>query len=62
MGRDFRWSSECRDEEYMSIVQLFEDSTDSVYGIHQIALLGESSDGKLVGTWFGPNTIAHVLR
>lgn len=31
------------------------------YSIHQIALMGVSH-GKQVGEWFGPNTIAQVLK
>lgn len=45
-------------------MRLFEDTKSAVYGIHQIALMGESMCGekKAVGTWFGPNMVAQVLR
>ena len=50
------------DPKYLDIVSLFEDSKKPVYSIHQIALMGESTEKKPVGTWFGPNTVAQVLR
>jgi len=39
----------------------FEDKRASAFSIHQIALMG-ASEGKEVGQWFGPNTIAQVLK
>ena len=38
------------------------DIKSAQYSIHQISLMGESLDKKPVGTWFGPNTVAQVLR
>merc|ERR1719150_10375 len=38
------------------------DNKAAQYSIHQISLMGESLDKKPVGTWFGPNTVAQVLR
>ena len=40
---------------------MFEDKRSAPYSIHQIALMGVSY-GKQVGEWFGPNTIAQVLK
>lgn len=40
---------------------MFEDKRSAPYSIHQIALAGVSH-GKQVGEWFGPNTIAQVLK
>ncbi|CAF4870161.1 unnamed protein product, partial [Rotaria magnacalcarata] len=40
---------------------MFIDKRHSSYSIHQIVQMGDS-EGKSVGQWFGPNTIAQVLR
>jgi cysteine protease ATG4 len=40
---------------------MFEDRRAATYSIHQIALMG-ASEGKEVGQWFGPNTVAQVLK
>ena len=40
---------------------MFQDLRASPYSIHQIALTG-ASEGKAVGQWFGPNTVAQVLK
>ncbi|XP_055387232.1 cysteine protease ATG4B [Condylostylus longicornis] len=61
LGRDWFWTPETRDPTYLKIVNRFEDSRKSYFSIHQIALMGESED-KRVGEWFGPNTIAQVLK
>lgn len=50
-----------RDPTYLKIVKKFEDSRKSPFSIHQIALMGDSED-KRVGEWFGPNTVAQVLK
>ncbi|XP_027195798.2 autophagy-related 4a [Dermatophagoides pteronyssinus] len=46
---------------YKNILKMFTDQKTSSYSIHQIALMGVC-EGKNVGQWFGPNTIAQVLR
>lgn len=46
---------------YMQILSLFEDKKNATYSIHQIAQMG-ASEGKPVGTWFGPNTIAQAMK
>lgn len=50
-----------RDPTYLKIVNRFEDSRKSPFSIHQIAMMGDSED-KRVGEWFGPNTVAQVLK
>lgn len=47
--------------EYMNIIRLFEDRKTAPYSIHQISQMGES-EGRPVGTWFGPNTVAQALK
>ncbi|XP_031623518.1 cysteine protease ATG4B [Contarinia nasturtii] len=61
LGRDWFWHSETRDPTYLKIVNRFEDSRKSPFSIHQIAMMGDSED-KRVGEWFGPNTVAQVLK
>lgn len=50
-----------RDSDYLKIVNLFEDNRKSGFSLRQIALMGNSEDKK-VGQWFGPNTVAQVLK
>lgn len=61
LGRDWSWEPETRDSTYLKILQKFEDRRQAPFSIHQIALMG-ASEGKEVGEWFGPNTIAQVLK
>uniref|UniRef100_A0A1B6D9Q3 Cysteine protease n=1 Tax=Clastoptera arizonana TaxID=38151 RepID=A0A1B6D9Q3_9HEMI len=61
LGRDWSWSPECNDKNYLRILRMFVDKRPPTYSIHQIALMG-ASEGKAVGEWFGPNTIAQVLK
>ena len=61
LGREWMWSPETRNEIYLRILRLFEDRRSAEYSIHQVALLG-ASVGKEVGQWFGPNTVAQVLK
>jgi len=64
LGRDWRWrlEAEQREPEYLGVMERFLDNKSAEYSIHQISLMGESVDKKPVGTWFGPNTVAQVLR
>ncbi|XP_058125395.1 cysteine protease ATG4B [Anopheles ziemanni] len=62
LGRDWRWSLDSRDETYLNIVNRFEDSKQAPFSLHQIALMGDSSEEKRIGEWFGPNTVAQVLK
>lgn len=61
LGRDWIWNSSLSNMTHKRILKLFEDRKSSPYSIHQIALMGVS-EGKAVGQWFGPNTVAQVLR
>ncbi|MBN3286827.1 ATG4B protease, partial [Polyodon spathula] len=62
LGRDWRWVKGKRQrEEYYSILKAFIDKKDSYYSIHQIAQMGVG-EGKSIGQWYGPNTVAQVLK
>lgn len=61
IGRDWQWSLETRNSTYLKILERFEDKRNAPFSIHQIALMG-ASEGKEVGQWFGPNTVAQVLK
>ncbi|CAG9837066.1 unnamed protein product [Diabrotica balteata] len=61
LGRDWLWDPQSKDLTYLKILKKFEDRRQAPYSIHQIALMGASL-GKQVGEWFGPNTIAQVLK
>ncbi|KAK3093883.1 hypothetical protein FSP39_021420 [Pinctada imbricata] len=61
LGRDWRWKKDSTDEKYWKILRMFQDKKSATYSIHQIAYMGVS-DGKSVGQWFGPNTVAQVLK
>jgi Peptidase family C54. len=60
-GRDWCWDPESQHTAYLQILHMFEDRRAATYSIHQIALMG-ASEGKEVGQWFGPNTVAQVLK
>lgn len=61
LGRDWVWEPDTKDSVYLKIVQKFEDRRNAPYSIHQIAVTGQG-EGKSIGEWFGPTTIAHVLK
>lgn len=61
LGKDWRWNPEHLEPDYVRILRMFQDKKTSPFSIHQIALMG-NSEGKSVSQWFGPNTIAHVLK
>ncbi|CAF1093207.1 unnamed protein product [Adineta steineri] len=60
-GRYFRWRPNITDPMYWDILNMFIDKRHSSYSIQQIVQMGHS-EGKDIGQWFGPNTIAQVLR
>jgi len=60
-GKDWQWMPETKNKTYLKILRRFEDKRAAAFSIHQIALMG-ASEGKEVGQWFGPNTIAQVLK
>lgn len=62
LGRDWFWTPDTKDPTYLKIVNRFEDNKQAPFSLHQIALTGESSEEKRVGEWYGPNTVAQVLK
>ncbi|KAK2858083.1 hypothetical protein Q7C36_006002 [Tachysurus vachellii] len=62
LGREWRWvRGQQPREEYLNILNAFIDKKDSYYSIHQIAQMGVG-EGKSIGQWYGPNTVAQVLK
>ncbi|KZC04248.1 PREDICTED: cysteine protease ATG4B [Dufourea novaeangliae] len=61
LGKEWQWAPETRNSTYLKILERFEDRRGAAFSIHQIALTG-ATEGKEVGQWFGPNTIAQVLK
>ncbi|KAI1902598.1 hypothetical protein AGOR_G00017580 [Albula goreensis] len=62
LGRGWRLGQEGGEpEEYQRILQSFLDRKDCCYSIHQMAQMGVG-EGKSVGEWYGPNTVAQVLK
>lgn len=60
-GREWRWKKNEYDEKYRRVLEMFLDKKNAYYSIHQIASMG-ASEGKNIGQWFGPNTVAQVLK
>ncbi|XP_039343517.1 cysteine protease ATG4B isoform X3 [Mauremys reevesii] len=59
---DWRWEKGKRQtDNYFNILNAFIDKKDSYYSIHQIAQMGVG-EGKSIGQWYGPNTVAQVLK
>ncbi|XP_035637079.2 cysteine protease ATG4A-like [Oncorhynchus keta] len=62
LGRAWRWRAEGgQPEDYHRILHCFLDRKDSCYSVHQMAQMGVG-EGKSVGEWYGPNTVAQVLN
>ncbi|XP_007502499.1 cysteine protease ATG4B isoform X1 [Monodelphis domestica] len=62
LGRDWRWKQGRRQtDNYFNVLNAFIDKKDSYYSIHQIAQMGVG-EGKSIGQWYGPNTVAQVLK
>nr|KAF6491767.1 autophagy related 4A cysteine peptidase [Molossus molossus] len=62
LGRDWNWEKQKEQpKEYQRILQCFLDRKDCCYSIHQMAQMGVG-EGKSIGEWFGPNTVAQVLK
>ncbi|KAM6970739.1 cysteine protease ATG4A [Aplochiton taeniatus] len=62
LGRAWRWRPDGdQPEDYNHILHCFLDRKDSCYSIHQMAQMGVG-EGKSVGEWYGPNTVAQVLK
>lgn len=62
LGREWLWTPDTKEPTYLKIVNRFEDNKQAPFSLHQIALTGDSSEEKRVGEWFGPNTVAQVLK
>lgn len=64
LSRDWRWQQEAMEsnpDSYIKILKLFQDKEESLYSIHNIVQSGQH-EGKSIGEWFGPNTIAQALK
>ncbi|XP_063169445.1 cysteine protease ATG4A isoform X2 [Candoia aspera] len=62
LGRDWQWEEyKKQPEEYQKILCCFLDRKDCCYSIHQMAQMGVG-EGKSIGEWFGPNTVAQALK
>jgi cysteine protease ATG4 len=63
LGRDWRIGAIEKGDwiPYAEIVTQFIDSPTAPYSIHRIALQGQQLD-KEVGQWFGPATVAQVIK
>ncbi|XP_069468731.1 cysteine protease ATG4A [Ambystoma mexicanum] len=62
LGRDWQWEIHKKQpDKYCRILQCFLDRKDCCYSIHQMAQMG-IGEGKLIGEWFGPNTVAQVIK
>uniref|UniRef100_A0A914HDJ4 Peptidase C54 catalytic domain-containing protein n=1 Tax=Globodera rostochiensis TaxID=31243 RepID=A0A914HDJ4_GLORO len=69
LGTDWRWSNELakRQEDneqfqaYQRLLRMFQDKRTAQFSIHQIAQFGVL-EGKSIGEWLGPNSMAQVLK
>lgn len=61
LGSDWAWNREKKEEAYKKILRMFQDDKNALFSLHQIAQMGVS-ERKEVGEWFGPNTVAQVLK
>lgn len=55
------WAPDTKDETYLKVLRMFEDHKLSTFSLHIISQLGVD-EGKPIGEWYGPNTVAQVLR
>nr|CAB3224203.1 cysteine protease ATG4A [Phallusia mammillata] len=60
---EWMWSENSEEHPiaYKRVLNQFKDVRTSCYSIHQIAQMGVA-EGKEVGQWFGPNTVAQVIK
>jgi cysteine protease ATG4 len=63
LTRDFKWerAGNTGTPFYWKILSYFKDEKLAPYSVQQIAMMGVS-EGIQIGKWFGPNTIAQVLK
>lgn len=63
LSRDYKWKIDSEENEtYQEIISYFLDTHSSPVSIQQIALTGSISEKRKVGEWFGPNTMAQVMK
>ncbi len=67
LGRQWRWNGQRSDKEDMihrMIIKWFADEPNgmsSPFSVHQLVNLGEHL-GKKPGDWYGPASVAHLIR
>lgn len=61
LGTDWLWTPGCRNESYSLLRRMFQDQRSSLYSIQNITTLGLAVD-KPIGSWFGPNTVAQIIK
>ncbi|XP_071537688.1 cysteine protease ATG4B isoform X3 [Panulirus ornatus] len=61
LGRDWVWVASTSNEAYIRIMSMFEDHKCATFSLHIISQLGVD-EGKPIGEWYGPNTVAQVMR
>lgn len=61
LGRDWVWAPDTKDDTYLRVLRMFEDHKLATFSLHIISQLGVD-EGKPIGEWYGPNTVAQVLR
>lgn len=55
------WIASTSNEAYLRIMSMFEDHKCATFSLHIISQLGVD-EGKPIGEWYGPNTVAQVMR
>lgn len=61
LGRDWIWTPAESSDTYLRIMSMFEDHKCATFSLHIISQLGVD-EGKPIGEWYGPNTVAQVMR
>ncbi|XP_066942763.1 cysteine protease ATG4B isoform X4 [Macrobrachium rosenbergii] len=61
LGRDWVWTASTSDKTYLKILSMFEDHRSATFSLHIMSQLGVD-EGKPIGEWYGPNTVAQVIR
>lgn len=60
LGRDFKWGPSESCPQYVDLLPLFADQRGALYSVHQLSCVNTSQ--RPVGTWFGPNHVAHAIK